>query len=323
MRIRPFACILFGSMALLAATDAPAQAWPTRPIKMIVPFASGGATDVIGRLMAQKLSEALGQTVIVENRPGAGSTVGTELTAKAAPDGYTIGMVANTSLVTAPMVYPNVAYRPIEDLSYLAMIGTFANVLTVRSDHPAKTFADFLSMARRAPGQLSYASAGQGSAGHLTGELLKSSAGIDIQHIPYKGTAPATVDLLGGQIAAMFDGMPTATQQARAGKVRMLAVTGPQRAPTFPEVPTMNEVVPGVIGVAFFGLAAPVGLPPPIAERLQAAIIAIIKNPDNAARLTDIGMNPNPLPAAEFVAFVQAEIRKWGPVVKAVGVKPN
>ena len=323
MRIRPFACILFGSMALLGATDAPAQAWPTRTIKMIVPFASGGATDVIGRLMAQKLSEALGQTVIVENRAGAGSTVGTELTAKAAPDGYTIGMVANTSLVTAPMLYPNVAYRPIEDLTYLAMIGTFANVFTVRSDHPAKTFADFLAMARRAPGQLSYASAGQGSAGHLTGELLKSSASIDIQHIPYKGTAPATVDLLGGQIAAMFDGMPTATQQARAGKVRMLAVTGPQRVPTFPEVPTMNEVVPGVIGLAFFGLAAPAGLPAPIAERLQATIIAIIKNPDNAARLTDIGMNPSPLPAAEFVAFVQAEIRTWGPVVKAVGVKPN
>ena len=175
MRIRPFILIVFTSMALLAASNAAAQAWPTRPIKMIVPFASGGATDVIGRLMAQKLSETLGQPVIVENRAGAGSTVGTELTARAAPDGYTIGMVANTSLVTAPMVYPNVAYRPIEDLTYLAMIGTFANVLTVRTDHPAKTFAEFLAMARRAPGQLSYASAGQGSAGHLTGELKKET----------------------------------------------------------------------------------------------------------------------------------------------------
>ena len=322
-RLLALAALACALAAGLTAGQAAAQAWPARPLKMIVPFAAGGATDVIGRLMAQKLSDTLGQQVVVENRGGAGSTVGTDMTAKSAPDGYTIGMVANTSLVTGPMVYPNVAYKPLDDLTYLAMIGTFANAFTVRADHPARTFAEFVAMARREPGKISYGSAGPGSAGHLTGELLKTTANIDIQHIPYKGTGPATIDLLGGQIAAMFDGMPTATTQARAGRVRLLAVTGTQRVPTFPDVPTMNEVVPGVIGLAFFGMAGPAGLPRAIADRLQNDIIAVIKAPDNAARLADIGMAPTALPATEFVAFVQAEIRKWGPIVKAAGVKPN
>jgi tripartite-type tricarboxylate transporter receptor subunit TctC len=313
---------LVAAAALAAfATAAPAQSYPSKPIRLIVPFAPGGATDLIGRLIAQKLSESLKQQVLVENRAGAGSTVGTDLAAKAAPDGYTLVMAANTSMGTAPLLYEKLPYKPLEDFVHIAMIGTFPNGFVVNASHPAKTLAEFIALSKQKPQGLTYGSAGPGSAGHLTGELLKSLSGTNMLHIPYRGTGPATADLLAGQIDAMFDGMPTATQQVRAGKVRLLAVTGPERLATFPDVPTMNEVVRGVIGTAWFGISAPARTPQPIVDQLQAEVIGVLRQPDVIARLGDIGTTLNPIGSQAFAAFIASEVRKWAPVIQQSRVK--
>jgi tripartite-type tricarboxylate transporter receptor subunit TctC len=305
----------------LAPRRALAQAYPVRPIRLVVPFAAGGNTDVLARLLAERLSEALGQQVVVENRPGASATIGTEAVAKSAPDGYTLIMSNNLGIATAPLVYAKVGYRPLEDFAHLFLIGAFANSFIVRTDHPATSLPDFLARARANPGRMTFGSAGNGSAGHLTGELLKSLAGVDLVHVPYKGSGPALVDLLAGQVDAIFDGMPTATAQSRAGKVRLLAVSSPQRVPTFPEVPTMNEIVPGAVGVAWFGVSAPARTPRDVLDKLERSGLKVLAVPEMRTKLAEIGMFPGGLGAAEYTRFVEAEIRKWQPVVKATGVK--
>ncbi len=310
--------VLLAALPLLGIAQA---GYPTRPVKLVVPFAPGGATDLVGRLLAQKLTESLKQQVVVENRGGGGSTVGTELVAKSAPDGYTLVMAANTSMSTAPLLYPKLAYRPLEDFAHVARIGTFPNGFVVRADHPARSLAELLAMSKSKPGGVSYGSAGQGSAGHLTGELLKSMSGANLEHVPYKGTGPATTDLLGGAIEAMFDGMPTATQNVRAGKVRLLAVSGSDRLATFPDVPTMNEVVPGAIGVAWFGVSAPAQTPTSIVKLLEQEVIRAVRSDDVRAKLSDIGMTPGPLSSAEYAAYIAAETKKWAPVVASAKVR--
>ncbi len=312
---------LFVLLAALPLLGIAQSGYPTRPVKLVVPFAPGGATDLVGRLLAQKLTESLKQQVVVENRGGGGSTVGTELVAKSAPDGYTLVMAANTSMSTAPLLYPKLAYRPLEDFAHVARIGTFPNGFVVRADHPARSLAELLAMSKSKPGGVSYGSAGQGSAGHLTGELLKSMSGANLEHVPYKGTGPATTDLLGGAIEAMFDGMPTATQNVRAGKVRLLAVSGSDRLATFPDVPTMNEVVPGAIGVAWFGVSAPAQTPTSIVKLLEQEVIRAVRSDDVRAKLSDIGMTPGPLSSAEYAAYIAAETKKWAPVVASAKVR--
>lgn len=313
--------ILWIAGALITSAAFAQQSFPSRPVKLVVPFAPGGATDLVGRLIAAKLTDSFKQQVVVENRGGGGSTVGTEVVARSAPDGYTLVMAANTSMSTAPLLYPKLTYKPLEDFAHVARIGTFPNGFVVRADHPAKSLAELLAMSKTKAGGVSYGSAGQGSAGHLTGELLKSMSGADLVHVPYKGTGPATTDLLGGTIEAMFDGMPTATQNVRAGKVRLLAVSGAERLPTFPDVPTMNEVVPGAIGVAWFGLSAPAQTPPTVVKLLEDEVMRAVRAPDVQARLADIGMTPAPLGSADFVAYIAAETRKWAPVVASAKVK--
>lgn len=298
-----------------------AQTYPVRPVRLIVPFAPGGATDLIARLLAQRLTDSLKQQVVVENRGGAGSTTGTDAVAKAAPDGYTLVMAANTSMGTAPLLYAALPYKPLEDFVHIAMIGTFANGFVVNVNHPAKSFSDFLAMARAKPGALTYGSAGPGSAGHLTGELLKARADINVVHVPYRGTGPATVDLLAGQIDAMFDGMPTATQQVRGGRMRLLAVTGNDRLGTFPDIPTMNEVVAGVVGTAWFGISAPAKTPAAIVAQLQLEVLRAVRLPEVGARFTDIGLTPNPIGSHEFTAFIRSETAKWAPVVQNAKVR--
>lgn len=300
-----------------ALSGAAAQAYPARPVRLIVPFPPGGSTDVIARMVAQRLGDAIKTPVVVENKPGVGSVLGTDGVAKAAADGYTLVVSANPAIAPGPLMRAAMPYDPIRDFTHLALLGTFPNGFVVRTEHPAKTMAEFVAMARARPGSINYASAGLGSAGFLTGELLKQAAGIDMVHVPYKGSGPAITDLLGGQLDGMFESLVTATGYVRGGKLRLLAVSGEARSKTFPEVPALTEVVPGVVGGAWFGISAPARLPANIALRLQTEVQAIVNAPDMQARLGELGMTPVPLVGADFLAFIQAENRKWGPVIKA------
>ena len=297
------------------------QAFPTKPIKLVVPFPPGGSTDVIARMVGQRLADALKVAVVIDNRAGAGSVLGTDLVAKAAPDGYTLVVSANPAIAPGPLMRSSMPYDPLKDFTHLALLGTFPNSFVVRADHPAKTMAEFIAMAKAKPGVLNYASAGVGSAGFLTGELLKQAAGIDMVHVPYKGSGPAISDLIGGQLDGMFESLVTATGYVKGGKLRMLAVSGERRSKIMPDVPALAEVVPGVVGGAWFGISAPAKLPADIAQRLQAEVQAVVNAPDMQVRLVELGMTPLPLGGAEFVAFIAAENRRWGPIIKAGNIK--
>ncbi len=300
-----------------ALPGALAQAFPARPIKLVVPFPPGGSTDVIARMMAQRLGDALKVQVVVENKPGAGSVLGTDGVAKAAPDGYTLVVSANPAIAPGPLMRNSMPYDPLRDFTHLALWGTFPNGFVVRADHPARTMAEFVAMAKSKPGKMNYSSAGLGSAGYLTGELLKQVAGVDIVHVPYKGSAPAITDLMGGQLDGMFESLVTATGYVKGGKMRLLAISGESRSKNFPDVPALAEVVPGVTGGAWFGLSAPARLPAPIAQRLQAEMQAIVNAPDMQAKLSELGMSPMALGGKDFETFIQGENRKWGPIIKA------
>lgn len=294
-----------------------AQNYPSRPIKLVVPFPPGGSTDVIARMMAQKLAEALKVNVVVENKAGVGSILGTDAVAKSAPDGHTLVVSANPAIAPGPLMRSSMPYDAFRDFTHLALLGTFPNGFVVRADHPAKNMGEFVTIARARPGALNYASAGLGSSGFLTGELLKQAAGINMVHVPYKGSGPAITDLMGGQLDGMFESLVTATNYVKGGKLRLLSVSGETRNKNFPEVPALNELVPGVVGGAWFGISAPAKLPMPIANRLQSEIQTIVNAPDMLSRLTEMGMTPMPLTGQDFVNFLQAENRRWGPVIRA------
>ncbi|MFC6282837.1 MULTISPECIES: Bug family tripartite tricarboxylate transporter substrate binding protein [Polaromonas] len=309
------------AMSLLFAHSAFAQAYPARSIRLVVPFAPGGSTDVVARLIGQRLSDALKAPVVVENKAGAGSVLGTDLVAKSAPDGYTLVVAANPAIAPGPLMRTGMPYDPISDFTHVVLLGTFPNGFVVRANHPAKTLTEFIALAHSKPGVLNYASAGIGSAGFLTGELLKQATGIDMVHVPYKGSGPAIIDLMGGQLDGLFESLVTATGYIRSGKLRLLAVTGDKRSKTFPDVPAINELVPGVTGGAWFGISAPARLPPEIALRLQLEIQAIVNAADMQARLNELGMAPLPLAGPDYLGFIQGENRKWGPVIKAGNIK--
>lgn len=298
-----------------------AQTYPSKPLRYIVAYPPGGANDLIARHLAGELSKAFKQPVYVENRPGAGAVVGTKALAEAPPDGYTLGMATSTAIVTGPLLYKDVTYRPLDDFTHMVMIGTFPNAFTVRTDHPARSIQDFIARAKDNPNRINYASAGVGSIGHLTGELLIQITGARMVHIPYKGTGPATIDLLGGQIDAMFDGLPTATQQVRAGKIRILAVTGQQREASVPDVPTLGEAVPGLSGVAWFGISVPAKTPAAITAHLKENFVRILGTPETKKQLRDLGMTPSGISGPEYIDFIQSEIRKWGQVIRDANVK--
>lgn len=309
---------LIAALAALLPLAAGAQAdYPSRPVRLVVPFPPGGSTDVVARLLGSKLNEALRQPLVIENRPGAGSTLGTEQVSKAAPDGYTLLITALPSVVTGPLTNRDVRYNPLRDLTHIAMIGSFPNALVVRADSPIDSVSTLVAYAKANPGKLFYGSAGPGSAGHLTGELLRQRAGIDIVHVAYKGAAPAFADLLSGQIGADFDGMINAVNQARAGRIRLLAVSSERRLATHPELPTIDETVKGVAGESWFGIAGPAGLPAAIVQRLEAETLRALQAPDVRKRLEDTGMTITGLRGPQFVEFIQADIRKWTPIIQA------
>ena len=312
----------FLAVGLAAASGAVlAQAYPDRPIKLIVPFSPGGSTDVIGRLVANALAEEVGQSVIVDNKGGAGSILGTDLGAKAPPNGYTLVITNGAAITTGPLLGQKISYDPYRDFTHIMLLGTFPNGLIVRTSHPAKDFKEFVELARQAGGKYNYGSAGVGSAGFLTGEMLKQKAHMDMTHVPYKGTGPAMNDLLGGQLDAIFNNMAVASTQSKAGNVRILAVSGPKRVPAFPDVPTMNEVVPGTVGEAWFGVSAPAGTPAAVVDRLQTALAKVMANADFRGKLAEQGLTPVGAPQAEFVKFLHDEDRKWAPIIKAANIK--
>jgi tripartite-type tricarboxylate transporter receptor subunit TctC len=314
--------------AFLATTFAapPAQAqpqgWPNKPIRLVVPYAPGGATDIIGRAMAAELTKLLGQPVNVENRPGAGGNVGSEFVARSAPDGYTLVVSPSSLHGITPFLYSKLTYDPNKDLSPIIVMGSFANVLVVNTGVKANTVAELVAQIRANPGKFSYASSGSGSTIHLSGEMFRQMLNLDIAHIPYKGSGPALTDLIGGQVQLMFDNIPSAISQIRAGKLKALATTGPKRSATLPDLPTMIEAgFPNYQSTAWFGVSAPAGTPREIIDRLNAEGQKAVRAPDFVKRMSELGYDIVGGTPEQMAAMIQEELRRWGPVVKASGAK--
>jgi tripartite-type tricarboxylate transporter receptor subunit TctC len=308
-------------MAVGLISAARADEFPVKSIRIVVPFPAGGTTDILARSVAQALGEKLGVTTFVENRAGASGTIGSELVAKSPADGSVLLLTA-THHVINPSLFRKLPYDTQKDFSPVAVIATAPNALFVNKDFPAKTVAELVAMAKKDPGKLSFGSTGIGGANHLSGEMFKQMAVIDLVHIPYKGAAPAMNDLLGGHIPIMFDTLTTVLPEAAAGNIRVLAVTSLTRAASLPDVPTMDEAgVKGFESIAWFGLYMPAANNNPAYTKLVAAMRDILASPAIKEKFATQGVDPGKLSGAEFVSFVDSEIRKWGAVVKAANVQ--
>jgi len=320
--MKRFGSLVLGLALAMSASQAVAQAWPTKPIKWVVPFAPGGTTDILARTIGEKLAVALGQPVIVENKPGAGGGLGADFVAKAAPDGYTIlGGTISTNAINASL-YKDLPYDPVKDFIPITLIARVPNMLVVNNDVPAKTVAELIALMKKNPGKYTFASSGNGTSQHLSGELFKGMAGVDMQHIPYKGSPPALQDVMGGSVTMTFDNITTAWPLAKGGKLRALGVTTAKRSPAAPDVPTIAEA--GVVGYeigSWQGVFAPAGTPPAIVKRLSAEIVKIINLPDVQEKLLLLGAEPVGNSSEEFTVFVRSEVVKWGDVVKKSGAK--
>ena len=312
----------FAVVLALVATLACAQTYPTKPIRLVVPFPPGGATDILARDVAQKLTEAWGQSVIVDNRPGAGGNIGSELVAKAAPDGYTIEMgTVGTHAINASL-YAKMPYDHVKDFTPVILVAGVPNVLVVNPSVPANSVAEIIAYAKANPGKLNFASSGNGTSIHLSGELFKVMAGVQITHIPYKGSTPALQDLLAGQVQMMFDNLPPSLPQIKAGKLRALAVTSATRAPALPDVPTLAESgLPGFEASSWFGILAPAGTPAPIVAKLNGEIAKWLATPEAKEKLAKQGANAAGGSPDDFAKHIAAETAKWAKVVKDSGAK--
>ncbi len=321
MSIRKLLCRTLGTALAIAAAVAAAQSYPTKQVRIVVGFPAGGATDVVARAMAQRMNEAFGQPVIVDNRPGAASNIGADAVAKSPADGYTL-LMGSISLAINPTLYAKLPYNALRDFAPVIRVTNTPFMLCVHPSVPAKSMKDLVALARSRPGQLQYGSAGNGSGAHLFTELFRSMAGIDVQHIPYKGAAPAMTDLLGGQIPFMFDNIISMAPQAKSGKIRCLAVSTTTRSAIAPDIPTVAEAgLPGYEANAWFGLFAPAGTPPDVIERINAEINRALRQPAVRERLEALGCEPAGGSAAEYAAFYRAEVEKWGKVVRSAGAK--
>jgi tripartite-type tricarboxylate transporter receptor subunit TctC len=305
---------------LLGGTSALAQAYPTKPVTIIVPFAAGGTTDILARIIGQALTAELGQSVVVDNRAGAGGNIGGQAAAKATPDGHTLFMgTVGTHAINASL-YKKMPFDPVKDFAPLTRVANVPNLLVANPAQPYKSVKDLIAYAKANPGKVNFGSSGNGSSIHLSGELFKSLAKVDMQHVPYKGSAPAVTDLLGNQIGIMFDNMPSAIQHVRSGKLVPLAVTTAKRSPELPSVPTIAEAgVPGYEATSWFGMFAPAGTPAPVLAKLNAAIVKVLAQPDVKKKINEQGAEVYSETPEQFAAFIQAESVKWGKVVKESG----
>jgi tripartite-type tricarboxylate transporter receptor subunit TctC len=314
-----------GGLAMLTGLPAVAQAaYPSRTIKMIVPYPAGGTTDFLGRLVADQLKTGLGATVIVENKPGAGTTLGADQVARAEPDGYTLLMATSTTLAINKTLYKKLPYDPVKDFAPIALVAGVPFALIVNPSIPAKTLSEFIAYAKSTPG-LAYGSAGNGSPQHLGAEMLKAAAGIDIRHVPYRGSVPAMLDVIAGHIPFMVVDLQPALQQIREGKVRVLGVTTPKRVAVAPDIPTLAEAgLPGFELVAWQGVVAPAGMPRPIVDLLAAQIAKLMADPATREKLTVISLEPLAASTPDsFAAFIKTEVERWADIVRNSGVEPE
>jgi tripartite-type tricarboxylate transporter receptor subunit TctC len=320
MRWRTKLSLLIAAVAALSAPAA-AQSWPTKPVKIVVPFGPGGPADVYARILGRELSEVFGQQFVIDNRPGAGAVIGTEIAAKAPPDGYTLLMMSNTH-TTNETLLANKPYALMRDLVAVAPVNSSDLVMVVHPSVAAKTLQEFIALAKASPGKLSYASSGPGTPYHMAGELFKAMSGTDILHVPHKNSGEARNDVIGGHVQMMFDAVTSMKGNIDAGQVRALATTGEKRSAVLPDVPTVSEAgVPGYEATIWLGVMAPAGTPPEIIERLNAEIASIIARPAIANAWAKQGAVPMTLTPAAFAAFLQHDIDKWAKVVEQSGAK--
>lgn len=314
---------------LSAAPTAFAQAaYPSRPIVMVVPQAAGGTNDIVGRVVAQKLAEKLGGSAVVDNKPGAGGNIGTQAVAKAPKDGYTLLMTISSSQAINPALYKAPGFDPVADFQPISLVGAVPNVLLAHPSFPAKTVPELLALARSKPGTLQYASAGNGTLNHLLGEMLNQMASIELQHVPYKGVAPALNDVLGGQLPLLFGSLPSTLAHIKSGKLRALAVSSPQRSPVLPDVPALAEFVPGYSGTLWIGLFSPAGVPKDVTDRLQDGMRQAMADKEMRDKLEAQGVElagtaMKPITPDEFAAQLKQDIAKWARIVKTSGATIN
>jgi tripartite-type tricarboxylate transporter receptor subunit TctC len=319
------AATLLLSAAVLAAVPAIglAQAWPTRPVRMVVPFAPGGNTDIIARVIAPRMTESLGQQVLIENRGGAGGVIGTEIVARAAPDGYTLLMVSAGHVINPAMVR-KLPFDAVKDFQPISLVADVPTALIVHPSLPVRNVKELIALGRKRPDQVTYSTAGRGTVGHLSGELLSAAAKVRFVHVPYKGAAPALVDLISGQVEFQFASLPAVVQFVRAGKVRLIAQTGVKRSGAAPDVPTMEESgLPGFVVSSGFGILAPAGTPRPIVDRVHAAIRAALASPDVRKVFAEQGADPVGSTPEEYDAFNRTEIARWQKAARDANIQPE
>jgi tripartite-type tricarboxylate transporter receptor subunit TctC len=313
--------LLIPCLGLLAPNPARAQSWPAKPIHIVIAQAPGSATDFISRVVGNKLSESLGQPIVIDARPGAGGALGTEIAARSAPDGYTLFMGNNSTHGSNPAVYAKLPYDAVKDFAPVCFVASVPYVLAVNPKVPAKTVREFIALAKANPGKMNYASAGNGSTHHFSGELFKSRTGIDIVHIPYKGSGPGVAALLAGDVSMMFANVADIGTQVQSGRLRALAVTAPRRAKSLPDVPTMAEAgLPGFEVTSWFGLLVPAGTPAPIVSRLNAETIKVLGLDDVKSALAKQGLEVAPGTPEQFAAFIKSEIARFTQIARSAGI---
>jgi len=316
--------ILFGLIAFALAGPALAQDFPNKPIKLIVPFPAGGPNDIIARAVGQRMSELLGQPVLIDNRAGAGGILGTDAVAKAEPDGYTIALTSAGALAISTSLQEKVPYDPLKDFAHVSLVAKVPELLVVATSVPVSDMRELVALATSKPGQLNFASSGPGSMPHLAGELLKLTAKIDIVHVPYRGAAPAVNDLLGQQVQMVFLDLPVLLPQVQAGKLKAIAIGSTERAPALKDVPTTAEVgMPQIQAENWYGMVAPRGTPPAVVAKLHQAVVDAVRTPEVKEKLGSQGAILIAGKPEEFAAYVESEIAKWAKVVQAAGIKPG
>ncbi len=319
--VRRFLHTALVALLALSASDLFAEDYPTRPIRLVVPFPAGGTTDILAREVGDRLSRSLGQSVVVDNRPGAAGNIGADLVAKSAPDGYTLLMGTVGTHAINPSLYTRMPYDHVKDFVPIVLVAGVPNVLEVTPSLPVNSVADLIKLAKEKPGQLNFASSGSGTSIHLSGELFKTMAGVDMTHVPYKGSAPALTDLMGGQVQLMFDNLPSSLQQIKAGKLRAIAVTSAQRAPALPNVPIAESGLPGFEASSWFGMLAPAGTPPAVIARINAEVNQWLQTTEAKEKLVAQGAVVAGGTPEQFAAHIRAETEKWAKVVKVSGAK--
>lgn len=315
-RLLVLLCVFFSATAM-------AQEYPTKPVRLVTPWPPGGGSDIVARLIAAKLTEAWGQQVVVENKSGATGTIGTDMVAKSAPDGYTLILGTNATHVIAPSLYSRLPYDQQKDLTPITRVSAVPHVIAVVASFEAKNLKELIAMAKARPGKISFGSAGNGSTPHLAGELFKTITGVNLLHVPYKGTGQSLQDTIGGVVQVSFDTMPSVLPYIKSGRLRALAIAGPKRVSALPDVPTVAEAgVPGAEGMTWYGLFGPAGLPRPIVDKIFAEVVKIVKLPDVESRLASLGTEETTSASpAEFGAMVQSDIAKYAKVIKAAGLR--